>query len=83
MPDPCPRCGCTFWLPFDGKDISCLRCGNVEYGGANNDDLHANLMEQAPGGHHGPNCRCKECMFFRYEAEVDRQRELLTKGRMR
>lgn len=81
MTSPCPRCGCTSWWPFDGNDVSCMACGNVMPGKSNNDDLHANLMEQAPG--HGPNCSCKGCRFFRYEAEVNRQRELLAKGRVK
>lgn len=54
-----------------------MNCGYVRYGESNNDDLHDNLMEQAPVQRHGPGCGCKDCMFYRYEAEVDRQRELL------
>jgi hypothetical protein len=61
-------------LPFDGNDVSCLSCGNVKEGASNNDDLHANLMG------HGPSCDCKDCISFRYEAEMSRQRELLRKG---
>lgn len=77
MTTPCPRCGGTTWFCFDGNDRSCMNCGYVKYGGSNNDDVYAEVMEQAPGQSHGPGCDCKDCVFFRYEAEVDRQRELM------